>query len=319
MLEKHYGYVAQQIALIDALNPGADYRLLVVDNAAKAGVARLVAEDPRCRVIAGVEPDGLPLEGRGSYHHAAALNLALPQVGSRFLLVLDPDFFVIRPGWIADCLHHMRAGGLMFFGAPWNYVSFRKWRYFPCVHFLMIDLDQADRRRIDFTPAIVEDRRWLNSPAANWLKTHAPLVHARSLLESRRDTGWRLRRDFGARGRRRSDVVQPVIDLDAELIHPKYLRTPRARSVEPRLPRRWSFFPAPGSYVDPSEAPFFQQPAMRALAPESFAWRGAPFAFHMRRNMRDKTKGRTAADMEREQAEVARVLRQVAAGKALDD
>src|SRR4051794_27059150 len=85
VIEKHYDYIAQQIALFDALNPDVDWRLVVVDNAA-TGTPRLEVEDPRCTVMAGFEPGAFPAEGRGSYHHASALNAALPAALSRFLL-----------------------------------------------------------------------------------------------------------------------------------------------------------------------------------------------------------------------------------------
>jgi hypothetical protein len=193
VIEKHYPYIQDQLDLIDALNPGADFKLLVVDNAAHAG-GGLTSPDPRVQLIPGFDPAPLPLEGRGSYHHALALNQAVPLVGTRYMLVMDPDFFVIRPGWIDACISYVRTRDLGFFGAPWHYLSYRKWRYFPCVHFLLVDLHRTPAAELDFTPAIVEDRRWLNSPAARWLKKHLPRLYNRSLVESRRDTGWRLRR-----------------------------------------------------------------------------------------------------------------------------
>ena len=36
-IEKHYGYIRRQLQMIDALNPGADFRFLAVDNAVAAG------------------------------------------------------------------------------------------------------------------------------------------------------------------------------------------------------------------------------------------------------------------------------------------
>src|SRR5262249_25270046 len=107
VIEKHYGYVARQISLIESLNPRAPWRLLVVDNASSA-TPRLTVDDPRCRVIPGVEIDTtLPENFRGSYHHAAALNLALRQVKTRYAVVLDPDLFVVYRDWIAEVLQHI--------------------------------------------------------------------------------------------------------------------------------------------------------------------------------------------------------------------
>ena len=313
VIEKHYPYIQDQLDLIDALNPGAPFKLLVVDNAASA-TGGLSSADPRVRLVAGFDPAPLPLEGRGSYHHALALNKAARLVDTRYMLVMDPDFFVIRPGWIDACISHVEARGLSFFGAPWHYLSYRKWRYFPCVHFLLIDLDKVSAAELDFTPAIVEDRRWLNSAAARWLKKYLPRLYNRSLVESRRDTGWRLRR---LRGRRASEVLQPVLSIERELRAPKHLRHERGRSFERLLPRRWSYLPAPGSYVEPEVAPEFQRGEFEQLRPEMFAWRGEAFAFHMRRNMRDKTKGRTDDDTRKDEAALGGLLARVRAGGRL--
>ena len=312
VIEKHYGYVERQLRLIEALNPGEEFEMIVVDNDAVDGKPRIAVDDPRCRVIPGVSYANMPAEGRGSYHHAAALNLALEHVRTPRLLIIDPDLFVVRNYWIDDCLIHLNRRGLTLLGVPWHYAWHRKWRYFPCVHFLMIDLEKLPIGKIDFTPAVAKDRRWLASPFANWLKRTMPLLHARVLLESRRDTGWKLHRKFH---RREDDfeVMQPVIDLDADLVRPKYLKSLRARWLEPRLPRRWSFYPAPGTYVSHSEALEFDHPAIQALSPECFVWMGAPFAFHMRRNMRDKLKGRTDDDTARDRAILEGLLDEIRA------
>jgi hypothetical protein len=314
VIRKHYGYIRQQLALIDALNPGQDFTLIVVDNAAK-GRSRLRVKDRRCQVVPGIDASALPEAGRGSYHHAAALNSVLGRVKTRFLAVLDPDLFVLYRNWIGECLDHMRRRDLAVFGVPWNYASFRKWRYFPCVHFMLLDLTKLDVRRIDFSPAVADDRAAASSKPAGWFATHAPLAHARALLESRRDTGWRLHRAL-ARRKGASDVVLPVIDIEKAFVRPKYLRMAWAKRLERRLPRRWSFLPAAGTYVEPAEAPGLQHPAIRALAPESFVWRGAPFALHLRRNMRDKQPGRTEQDAKDEQAVLDWLLERVAASES---
>ena len=312
VMGKHYDYIDRQIRLIEALNPGEPFEYLIVDNAAVGGRPRFSIDDPHCRVIAGVSAEGLPAEGRGSYHHAAALNMALAHVRTPRLLIMDPDLFVVRNYWIDDCLVHLSRRGLTLLGVPWHYAWHRKWRYFPCVHFLLIDLEKLPIARIDFTPAVAKDRRWIASPFARWLNRAMPLSYARLLLESRRDTGWRLHRKFH---RRENDfeAMQPVIDLDADLVRPRYLKSLRARWLEPRLPRRWSFFPAEGTYVPPSAAQEFDHPAVQALQPECFVWMGAPFAFHMRRNMRDKRKGWTEEDASRDQVFLNALLEEIGA------
>ncbi len=308
-MEKHYGYIRRQLQLIDSLNPGQAYRMIAVDNAT-IGAPDLAIDDPRCEVLPGIDPSSLPEEGRGSYHHAAALNIAIRHVRTRFALILDPDLFVVYWRWVSECLEHIRANNLAFFGAPWHSRWYRKWRGFPCVHFLLIDLQQAPANEIDFTPALVEDRAKDASKVSTWLRVHAPLLYSRLLIESRRDTGWRLNQAF--RGRCKVDLLEPVVDLAAELRAPTHLTTREGRRGERRLPRRWSFLPADGSYVSPCDAPGFDSGAFESLGPERFVWRGAPFAFHMRRNVRDFVLGH--ADQEPEEESLDAVLAEAAEG-----
>lgn len=308
-IEKHYAYIRRQLQVIDALNPGADYRFLVVDNAS-LGIPALSIDDDRCEVLAGVDPDALPVEGRGSYHHAAALNMAIRMVKTRFALVIDPDLFAVYPNWIAECLDHMQRRDLAFFGVPWHSRWYRKWRDFPCVHFLLMDLAKVPVEEVDFTPAIVEDRRMDDSPRSTWMKKHLGVIYSHLLIETRRDTGWMLRERFkGAK----VDLALPVVNLASELTKPKYLQSARGRWLERRLPPRWRFLPAPGTCVFTEDAPGFANAAFRELEPEKFVWRGAPFAFHMRRNVRDKVFGRH--DQGLEEPALAAVLEQVSQGR----
>lgn len=285
VLEAHYDYIAQQLELIEALNPSTPFKLLVVDNSGP-GEPGLKIDHPRCEVIPGVDQDpSLPEHGRGSYHHAAALNLALARVDTPHLLVLDPDFFVLYRNWIPEVLEHMRRRSLKLFGAPWNYAWNRKWRYFPCVHFLMIDLGRIGLDELDFTPDLTVDEDASDSPLLVWTKAHALTLHNRMLLESRRDTGWRLHQKFG--GKNAADVTLPVLDTRTEFRRPARLETPFGRWLERRLPRRRSFLPALGTYVESDRVAVFRRPSIKALAPERFVWRGAPFAVHLRGNMRE--------------------------------
>lgn len=310
VIEKHYPYVFEQLELISALNPDRDFRMMVVDNTSMEEPG-LRVDDDRCVVVSGIDTKDLPKgEARGSYHHAGALNSVIRQVDTRYVLVLDPDLFVVYRNWIAECLEHMRRRNLAFFGTPWHSRWYRKWRGFPCVHFLLIDLNKVDKGRLDFMPAIVEDRRRENSAFHRLLQRMVPRFYNRWLIESRRDTGWDLNRQFGNDGRYQVELVLPVVDFDRELNKPEYLLTQTARRIEPKLPRRWSFFPAAGTFVRPSQAPGFKRAGIGRLNPERFAWRGAPFAFHMRRNVRDT--GRVKQQPEGEQGALTEALQRVA-------
>ena len=285
VLDSHYRYIAQQLELIEALNPATPFKLLVVDNTG-SGEPGLQIDHPRCQVLPGIDQDqSLPEHGRGSYHHAAALNMALKHVDTPWLLVLDPDFFVVYRNWIDEVHDHMTRRRLSLFGVPWHYGWNRKWRYFPCVHFLMIDLQKIGLDQLDFTPALLDDAESSNSPVHLWMREHAPILRNRLLLESRRDTGWRLHRRF--RRTAAADMALPVVETRVEFRAPARLATAAGRWLEQRLPSRMSFLPKPGTYLEPDQATGFRYPPIRSLAPERFVWRGAPFAVHLRGNMRE--------------------------------
>jgi hypothetical protein len=138
---------------------------------------------------------------------------------------------------------------------------------------------------IDFTPAIAEETaRREKSAFDKWLLRHRPVQHGRWLIHSTPDTGWRLTRDFAGEA---SEAMQPVVDVAGEISLPKQLTKGWGGWLELRLPSRWSFLPAPGTYLNPTDAPAFQHPGIHFLQPEKFVWRGAPFAFHLRGQIRE--------------------------------
>lgn len=90
--------------------------------------------------------------GMDSYHHGFGLNSCLEHVHTRYMLVLDPDFFILMNDAILHVLLHMNKHGLAFFGAPWHPKYIKKYRDFPCPHCLFIDTDIAKVESLDFAP-----------------------------------------------------------------------------------------------------------------------------------------------------------------------
>lgn len=303
VIRKHYGYVARQIELAERLNPGASFRFIVVDNTSTDRPG-LTVDDPRCTVLPGAaRDDSLSTDYMGSYHHAAGLNSALGQVDTRFLLILDPDLFPIYRNWIGACIEHMQRRNLSVFGAPWYYRWYRKYRYYPCVHFMLIDLEKVDLSGLDFTPTLADDHRREASPVHQLIRSIAPVTYGRLLIGTRHDTGWRVHRDYAGRPGHGHGLARPVIDVGVEIVKPKHLATAEGQRRERRKSRRWSFLPAAGEYLEPDQAPGFGHWAFEQLAPERFVWRGAPFAFHLRRNVRDLVNAEHGRDIEAEALE----------------
>ncbi len=154
------------------------------------------------KVISGVAATPNPYDA-GSYHHGAGLMRGMKEIQSRFLLVLDPDFFILRPQWASELLAHVREKGLAFFGSGWDPLNVSKYQRFPSVHCMLVDLAKVVKADLDFTPEL--DRSFRGRELIRWL--HRKLVARRalyvwvnvlaSLLRIKaRDTGYRIYRRF---------------------------------------------------------------------------------------------------------------------------
>lgn len=126
------------------------FRWTVVDNSEKREKL-----DRRFNVMAGCQKDGhnpsehLVING-GSIYHGKALNLALKQCSfsSKFLLILDPDFYLIRP--LSSILEEMSKDNLAFHGGSYSNKRKNLIRDFPVAFCLFIDLTQVPITDLDF-------------------------------------------------------------------------------------------------------------------------------------------------------------------------
>jgi hypothetical protein len=144
------------LKLTKALNTQDNWTWIIINNSPRNNNEEESLEDDKCLVIDGVSPDtNLPYSCIGSYHHATALNRALDYIKTRYLLILDPDFYIVRQDWVQFVVDYMESNHLVFFGVPWHPKWYTKYRYFPCVHCLFIDLNKISKENIDFTPNIL--------------------------------------------------------------------------------------------------------------------------------------------------------------------
>lgn len=287
-------HLRRNAALCRQLNPSAAYEWLVVNNDLDEKFALEMTND--FRVVPGVER--VTRGDRGSYHHAAGIMAGLRAVQSRYLLVMDHDFYVVRPRWIEQLLEHARSSGLAFFGSVWH----PRWSYqprdFPSVHFLLVDLEQVRLDDLDFTPDFGADYwdAFVSSP-------RTPLPSAlRVLLQvgRLRDTGWRVRERFRASGLK-SERLQVHWNRAAALETAPALH----RALEGMLPA--AFNPYPRSGVELTDQSFVRPVSSLGYGWgwEEFSWQGAPFALHLRGVGRGAVRGVAGAE---EAAELERVL-----------
>ena len=273
-------WLLRNAVLTRQLNPAAEYEWLVVNNDADLEFRRFAQG---FTVLPAVNRPAS--RDRGSAHHAAALNLALDHVKTRFLLILDHDFYVVLPNWMREVTEHMQRRELSFFGSIWHPRWSYQYRDFPSVHFMLIDLERVPLEQLDFAPDIGSDL-WDNFISSAYVPIPRDL---RVLLQAGRfrDTGWRIQHRFRSS---QFEGLKPSFDWAGESARASALHQLAQRF----LPQRFGVLPT-------SEAAVTSQSFLRKLSPvayssgwEEFFWRGDPFGFHLRMVGRRDTAGADA-------------------------
>src|SRR5215470_8766244 len=126
--------------LVDKLNQNSQRSIfwIVGENSPNDSHYRLTSDEQRFQIIPGPKDVQKP-----NLHHAMSLNSCVALVRTKYLLVLDPDFYIIRENWADEVISYMTENGLAFFGVPWHPKYTSKYRYFPCVHCMFVDLGKV--------------------------------------------------------------------------------------------------------------------------------------------------------------------------------
>jgi hypothetical protein len=260
--------------LVRRLNPDeAPPEWLLFDNNTDASET-IDTGDPRFTVVTPASADGFVL----GYEHALGIAALLARVRTRFLLILDPDCFIVRPDWLRDIPAHMAREGLGFFGTPINPRRHNSYRYFPYMVCMFVDLDRVELRDLCFVPDV-----WrLGANVAYAIRKaltrmpRAGYAFRWLLTEQYKTNGFRLREQFGDGQAVKFECVQPVWNVDAELRSggiKRWLHTLTPGAVSP-IPKK------PG-YCTPRGFATAGAPDVEALGWEEFMWRDEPFAFHV--------------------------------------
>ena len=251
----------------------------------------------------------------GSYHHAAALELAMRHVGTRFVIIMDPDFYVLRPGWIERVLAHMQAEGLAAFGAPWSPRWYQKYRGFPCTHLMVLDLERAPWSAGLLMPDLVGGgRRWASPIWTHYLrlKAEAPAkargyllarlanavredLRQRRSIGSARDTGFRLAQAAASDPGVGAELLTAVFSPRDGFMPPAVSPLQCVAWIEALAPDARRYVPRRG--VVPRGFQAHGHPDVRALGWEEFLWRGEPFAFHVRGELSRRAGGGAQAQV----------------------
>lgn len=260
--------------LLRELNPAARAAewLLFDNNVDEA--EKIDASDARFTVIRPAQRD-LDM----GYEHALGISELLARVRTRFLLVLDPDCFIVMPDWIRRVPAHMMERQLGFFGTPINPRRHNSYRYFPYMVCMFVDLARVSPRDLCFVPSVWECPRSVTYRLRKGL-AGVPRIGAafRWMLTERWLTnGWRIKQRFGNGREVAFECAQPVWDIDAELRSAGRLK----RALHAITPGSVSPIPKQAGYCTPRGFAAAGAPDLAAAGWEEFMWHGEPFAFHV--------------------------------------
>ncbi|MBK9779887.1 MAG: hypothetical protein IPP55_07540 [Anaerolineales bacterium] len=304
------------LSLTRDLNPTANFHWLLVDNN-NDFLDRKPQDAQTVQLLTG---DSCHNRGhfRGSYHHALALNKALGVVSTRYLLVIDPDFFIFRKNWIKDVLNYMAKKELSFWGAPYYPDLAWKRRYFPTVSCMLIDLERVFKKDLDFTPELDEfqllskkstpaltriligiipeevqhlnrrslaDMAWVilrNRWVAEPLSERFPKRFYPNVNVSR-DTGFKIQNSFGRNQKYRLETLIPAYVNDLFTKKSSNFMNIAARMYALSIPEDVSIYPKKRNYsthLHFRDVGFFD--VRGQFGWEEFFWQGEPFAMHIK-------------------------------------
>lgn len=258
--------------LMGRLNPEAPQpEWLLFDNNTEHS-EMIDPHDSRFRVV---RPAGRDIDM--GYEHALGIGTLLSKVRTRFLLIQDPDCFIVRPDWIRDVTGYMDRHGLGFFGTPINPRRHNSYRYFPYMVCMFVDLSRVPPGDLDFIPDVWRLRTALTYRARRALAgiPKGGLLFRWLLTEQWKTNGWRIKAKYG-----RGDVVkfesaQPVWDV-SQATPPGIRRWIHRLTPAPVAP-----IPKQAGYCTPFGFAQAGAPDLGALGWEEFMWRSEPFAFHV--------------------------------------
>ncbi|MBI1975603.1 MAG: hypothetical protein HYS59_01220 [Candidatus Vogelbacteria bacterium] len=264
-------------AFVQKMNPGVRLRWLVAE-ASDIGETEQI--DPKkFLVYEGLRTRDIEKNiGWRSVQHAGSLNKLFPHVRTRFLLILDPDFYVVRPHWIREVVQHMSTNGLAFFGSPWHPRDYAKPRYFLSTHFFCIDLLRVPVSEINFLPGNIKEL-----PVNKKIPALArALITDRQYIGKSRDSGFRMYQKFFNRTDTRRDSFKPVFRPWKDWDPLKNILWMPNALIEFFLPERLCFLPKRRSEYSRKS---FNEYGARGVADDKFeeyVWKDAPFAIHLR-------------------------------------
>jgi hypothetical protein len=264
---KNESFLLKNISLIKRMNPKFEGSILIINNDSDTDIRKLI-NDTNIEIIDNPEIHTSKKYINGSYHHAEAINFGLQQLDSDVAIIIDADFYVIYPDWINNVLEDMKHNNLSVFGAPFNPKHYTKWRYFPCAHFIAINLLKIEKNSLDFTPSL-ESYHILQNKLKKYF---VPLVLWQFFIIGKsKDTGFFLYSKF--KNEKYSSLI-PVFKVSKTFFGKlKYF-------FSYIFPEQYSLFPK--NKTSYTQRGFLSNENISDKGWEEYFWDEKPFALHFR-------------------------------------
>lgn len=266
---------SENLEMIKTLNPEIEYTHIVLDNTLR------VPKTPQglraLKRTGGDHRNGIYNSKHNQvndFKHAEELNEALDKIETRFAVFCDADFFVVYPNWLKEVTDYMIENNLIFFGSGFHPLRFKKWRYFPCAQFIVIDRHNQFYRqeKINFLPDHEKELSLtLWEGFRLFLKKIFPR-YSRFRIGLSRVTGFRIKNYY-------SKTKAKWECLDA-------IYKPEIPLLELFLPDCLSFIPKYG-YDSTSFADRGWKDDFYGNGYEEYTWHGVPFGYHLRQLKND--------------------------------
>ena len=261
--------------LISRLNANTSFNWVVVENSPNNTGNRLDSSDARFQIVEGVTKEEANHWAPASLHHAQGLNIAVKHVDTRYLVVMDPDFFIILDDWMKIIPSFMESEDISIFGAPWNPRWVNKYRYFPSPHLSIYDLDKISIESLDFLPG---DQNYIAKSPYHLNKFR--LLKNRRSIACQPDTGWHIYQKYNRSESLFNYCVQPCFNPHEYLLDSNMYQINKVFDL--MLPDSWSFIPKKKDYYSTKYFKDMDYPDTTKLGCEEFLWRDKPFGFHFR-------------------------------------
>ena len=231
------------------------------------------------------------LIGSAALHHSISLNLTKKEVKTRFVLFLDPDFFLLKKIFINEMIDYMQSTNTPLIGSPYHPKWHTKFRYFPTCHCMFVDTNTISLDVLDFRPTkVVWDKEYSKYNQINHRKSLLNRIFDKIIISNNfikynfvhrkyngfdGDTSHRIY--LNLRDKYKFKIFNPGFNIKNDWLIPISWRLNNL--IEFFLPEKYCFFPKRKKLII-FETKFINY--LSSFSYECFYWKNQPIGFHIR-------------------------------------